>query len=379
MLRFLFILPVFCVLSGSVDARRLSPDAEISALTCCAGKELYSAFGHSAFRVCDTAQGIDLVFNYGTFDFNAPGFYTNFVRGKLDYMLSVSRFDRFMSEYEYDGRCVIEQTLNLNLEQKQALFDFLVNNSRPENKYYRYDFLFDNCSSRLRDALTAICGTKVEFAEYPQGKPATFRMMLYEHLKNMPWSKLGIDLLLGRRVDYLPAPYQHMFLPDCLMSAFETGTIDGQPLVSARRPLYTPPQNNENGMNLTHPTVVFSIFAFLVIVCSLLKLRMRIFDFVFFLATGLFGLFLVFMWFGTEHYVTKYNCNLLWAFPAHAFVAFALLKKRRPRWVDVYFMATAALCLLILLLWKALAQHLNTALIPIIGVLMIRAFRIRKQ
>ena len=317
-----------------------------------------------------------MVFNYGTLDFNAPGFYANFVRGKLDYFLSVCAFDDFMREYEHDERRVDEQTFDLTCEQRQTLFDFLVNNSRKENKYYRYDFLFDNCSSRICDAMEAALGDKIELGVYRTKKRSTFRKLLYEYLENMPWSKLGIDLLLGARVDCVPEPRQYAFLPDYLSLVIDGGKIDGKPLVFKSETLYRPDANEAGKTHRYIPLIVFSIFASIAIACSLSKMRLRIFDFVFFFALGLFGFFLVFMWFGTEHYVTKYNLNLLWAFPGHVFAAFALLKKRRPRRTAIYFASIAAISLFMLIFWRMIPQQLNLSLIPVIVLSAVRAFAI---
>lgn len=372
-MRLLLLCLCLCV---NLEARELSSASRISLLTCGGGEELYSAFGHSAFRVHDSINGFDSVFNYGTFDFHAPGFYANFVRGKLDYFLSVCEYGYFMYEYRRDRRRVDEQTLDLNAEERQALFDFLIRNSRPENMYYRYDFLFDNCSSRICLALEAALGSKVRFGEYRPARRTTFRNLLYEHLDRMPWSKLGIDLLLGARVDRVPTPRQYTFLPVYLSHAIGGGTIDGRPLVLRSETLYHPKASDSGWLRRHLPLALFSILALAVAVCSLLRLRMRAFDTVFFFTLGLFGCFLVFMWAGTEHYVTKYNLNLLWAFPAHAIAACALLKRRRPRWLTPYFAAAGAVSILMIILWQALPQQLNISLIPIIALAAVRAFAI---
>jgi hypothetical protein len=377
-LRTLLVALLLCFsLETTSAARELSPASEISLLTCGSGEELYSAFGHSAFRVKDSIAGFDLVFNYGTFDFNAPGFYTNFVKGKLNYFLSVCDFDDFMREYEHDERRVEEQTFNLTAEQKQTLFDFLINNSRKENKYYRYDFLFDNCSSRICSALEASFGDKLEYGLYYPKERTTFRKLLYECLEDMPWSKLGIDLLLGARLDKVPESIQYSFLPDYLALILGGGKIEGKPLITRSKTLNPPLVKHPRRLYPYLPLILFSIFALIAMICSI-WMRMRIFDFVYFLLIGLFACFLVFMWIGTDHHVTKYNLNLLWALPTHALFAFSILKKSRPRWTAIYFASTAVVSLLILIFWKILPQQLNISLIPLIALSAARAFAIVK-
>ena len=133
-----------------VSAQKLSPEAEISVLTLGPGKtELYSAYGHSAIRVNDPVYGYDAAYNYGTFDFNQPNFYLNFTRGTLIYKLSVQDAKRFIEDYQYHDRSIVEQVLNLTPGQKQLVFDYLQNNAKPENADYYYDYFYDNCATRI--------------------------------------------------------------------------------------------------------------------------------------------------------------------------------------------------------------------------------------
>ncbi|MGB5383353.1 MAG: DUF4105 domain-containing protein, partial [Lutimonas sp.] len=83
---FLIICLSWCLSSFS-QSDLLSDEAEISVITCGPGSELYSTFGHSAFRILDPKRNLDKVYNYGTFNFETPNFYAKFVRGKLLYEL----------------------------------------------------------------------------------------------------------------------------------------------------------------------------------------------------------------------------------------------------------------------------------------------------
>ncbi|MBL0309244.1 MAG: DUF4105 domain-containing protein [Bacteroidetes bacterium] len=141
------ILPV-SIFASDIE---LSDSANITLLTCSPGADLYSAFGHNGIRVTDYKQGFDVVFNYGTFDFDQPGFYVNFVRGRMRYMLSTDRFSDFISQYRYEKRSILEQQLRLNSEDRKKIFAFLYNNALPENREYLYDFFWDNCATRPRD------------------------------------------------------------------------------------------------------------------------------------------------------------------------------------------------------------------------------------
>ena len=134
------LISVICLLPLPGKAFQLSNEAEISILTCSPGKELYSLFGHTAIRVRDPKAGMDEVFNYGTFDFDTPHFYLKFAQGLLPYQLSTTSFRNFMLSYQMEERSVYSQRLRLDSLQKQQLFDLLLENYRPENRSYLYNF-----------------------------------------------------------------------------------------------------------------------------------------------------------------------------------------------------------------------------------------------
>jgi hypothetical protein len=371
---FLFAVIAACGTAIAASGQALSPTAKISLLTCGAGEELYSAFGHSAVRVCDPSQQLDLVFNYGTFDFNAPGFYTDFVRGKLNYMLHVTRFDYFLFAYEAEQRWVFEQVFDFTPEQQQRVFAFLANNSLPENKYYLYDFLFDNCTTRIRDLLETECRGELVFPAQPLDPPPAFRALLEPSLRTMPWSKLGIDILLGSRTDRTATPREYQFLPAFFSEAVGGAVLNGQPAVAESGYLFRPVLPPLHKTPWFTPATLFIALLLAVGIATWAKLPLRGFDAAWFMLLGVFGLFLVFMWAGTDHYVTKANFNLLWAFPAHVLAGAALCRKRRPRWVRVYFAATLVGCVLLCVCWALLPQHLNGSLFFVVLLTGLRSF-----
>ena len=361
----------------SAKGQPLSPTAKISVLTCGAGEELYSTFGHSAVRVCDTASGFDRVFNYGMFSFSDPNFYLNFVRGKLNYMLGVTSYEVFIGEYRGDKRWVFEQVLNFTPEENLQVFEFLVNNSLPENCEYLYDFLFDNCTTRIRDLLEKNFGGRIAFPNKELESKPTFRNMLHSYLNEMMWTRLGIDMLLGKRVDEVATPRQYMFLPDFLFDALDFTTLDGKPIVSESQYLYQAPPIVHR-KPLLSPSIVFIGILVIVIAAHVMKLPLKWFDVSLFLIVGLLGILLLLMWVATDHYVTKANFNLLWALPLHAIAAFFLIKKQRKPWVLWYFAANMLCCLVLLLFWGKLPQYLNNALVPFVALLCFRCFAIAK-
>ncbi|HVT86551.1 MAG TPA: DUF4105 domain-containing protein [Chitinophagaceae bacterium] len=346
----------------------------ISLLTCSPGTELYSTFGHSALRVIDQSTNTDIVFNYGTFDFDDPHFYEKFIRGKLLYFVSVSSFNDFMLEYEYEGRGVIEQVLDLSCEEKQNLLAALNENAKEENKYYKYDFVYDNCTTRLRDMVFKESKEAPLTNDIRPEATTTFRNLIHAYLDKGKeyWSKLGIDILLGMPLDKKISNSEAMFLPDYLLKGFDSTTIGNKKLVSEKITLLDPVILPSKTVWFS-PMVVFLIFLLIIAVLTFMKTTgnfFKYFDFILFSLTGTLGLLLLFMWFGTDHPTCKYNLNLLWAFPAHIVISFFINKKIN--WVKKYFFSNAIL-LVILLIFGWFVQGLNPALIPLMLVLLLRS------
>jgi hypothetical protein len=157
---FFIVLSILCLSSYSQHLK-LTNNAEISVITCGPGTELYTAFGHSAFRVRDTTIGVDKIYNYGTFDFDQPNFYGNFAKGNLLYFLNVTETSRFLRVYYHEKRWVKGQVLDLIPADTQKFYDYLENNTLPENREYLYDYFFNNCSTKLFDVVNDVLGTKL--------------------------------------------------------------------------------------------------------------------------------------------------------------------------------------------------------------------------
>lgn len=374
---------VFLILFFSSAHSQDSCALRISLLTCAPGEELYSTFGHTAIRVTDRISGVDEVYNYGTFDGFDPNFYLKFVRGKLLYALSVEDFHDFIGLYREESRSVIEQELALNCEQKGKLYAALRTNAEPQNRYYRYDFLFDNCTTRAGDIIERNSSGPVKYKIlFPESQPS-FRDLIYTYLnrEHQDWGKFGIDLLLGAKLDRRATNKESMFLPDNLLKALDSATVDGAPLVKAKTPVLTMPDVASESYLIT-PVVLFTLLLVIIGALSFTKRRwaMRIvgvFDFVFFFILGLSGVLLLFMWFGTDHQLCANNYNLWWALPTH--LAGAFFVHKRVAWIRQYFRIVFFLTILLLLLWAFLPQHLNTALLPLVFLIALRSWMISKK
>jgi hypothetical protein len=368
----------------------LSPQAEISLITVSPGEELYSMYGHSAIRVNDPAQGIDYVFNYGTFDFNTPNFYVKFVQGKLPYQLSVGYFEDLKSHSIRDHRSVVEQVLNLTNPEKQKVVDFLAYNYEPQNRSYLYDFFFDNCATRIRDVFQKGLGPALQFKKTPAPDPMTFRQLVGIYQQPHPWVDLGVDLVMGLPADAEASPWQTMFLPDYLLAQFQQARVNRaastasglQPFVKQTRQLFRA-QVQPATASLRRPSVVF--WALLVVLAAYTGYQVRnretnhTVDIILFGLTGFLGLVILFLWFGTDHRAFVSNLNFLWAFPLHLPFSFMLLRKNKPAWLRIYFWVMAVLAVLLLLSWPIFPQQFHHAVFPVVLLLALRAWYVARS
>lgn len=350
---------------------------QISLLTCSPGEELYSTFGHTAIRVKDQSAGTDYVFNYGTFEFS-PDFYGKFVRGQLRYYLSADEFINFIYQYQLESRSIVEQPLQISCAEKSQLYAALQQNAQEENRYYLYDFLFDNCTTRARDIIAKNTKTPVTFQNILPQEVPSFRNLIHTYLDlgGQYWSKLGIDILLGAKLDRKVSNLESMFLPDYLKKGLDVAKVGNQALVLPTQSVLIMPSPLNRG-SWARPAVIFSLLLALAIALQVAGKRwsfsaLRVLDFLFFFILGLSGVLLLYMWFGTDHKVTVNNYNLLWALPTHVVGAFALYKNRS--WGNKYFTVVFWLTLLLLVTWFVLPQEMNNALIPLVLLVLYRSW-----
>ena len=362
----------------------LSDSSRISLLTCSPGDELYSCFGHSGIRVTDYRQGFDLVFNYGTFDFGAPNFYLNFVKGHMIYMLGVDRFQDFRDQYIYEQRSIYEQEINLNAEDRVKIFDFLVDNYSPEKRDYRYDFLFDNCATRIREVFEKNLAGKVVFDYSSFTDKKSFRTLINDYSENQPWEQFGMGLLIGLPVDRMATPQEMTFLPDYLNKAFAHASISGQPLCKPQATILdikTPASAQSIDKKIT-PNIVFGLLLFIIVLITVFEFQkgkhFYALDCILFFIAGILGCLFLALGGFTEHTTTQWNLNLLWAWPAHIAMAFILLFAKKKRWVLNYFLVTAIFAAIMVIGWKLLPQKFLLTNILIAAMMGVRAYSIYK-
>lgn len=355
------------------SSAQYSSHLKISLLTCSPGDELYSIFGHSAIRIIDSTRGSDVVYNYGTFDFDDASFYMKFIRGKLLYYVSAEYFGDFQYQYNASGRSITEQNLLLSAEEKIQFHEALNENLKEENKFYKYDFFFDNCTTRLRDWILRL---KKPVPVLPAVMPenTTFRNAIHQYLNKgeQYWSKFGIDILLGARTDRIMTNTEQQFLPDNLMIALDRSNV---PVVQSKNN-FPSTLSAENNKVFFTPFVCFSLIFVLFLGMSFSKnkgisLLLNGLDGMLFFTVGLLGCILIFMWFGTDHIMTKNNYNLLWAWPTHLIAAFLINSKKK--YFKNYLLFTAVTGTLLIAVWFFLPQQMNPGLIPVVVLIIYRS------
>jgi len=367
-------------LSGQFLAPKLSDQARVSLLTCDPGQELYSVFGHSALWVYDPYRHIDRVYNYGTFDFDTPHFYLKFMRGRLNYKLSVSTFNYFYQDYVRENRSVREQVLNLTSKEKQLLFQLLETNYLPENRYYRYDFFYDNCSTRIRDIVFKASGNRFILPENSDDHKS-FRALLESLLAPIPWVQTGIFLLLTRGADQPASDWEYMFLPNRMEELFSVARdTDNLPLVSGSRTIFKA-QNVKAGHSSWAPPVTISLVILLISVLLFMfrnpeSFESRLFDSLLFLLIGLTGSLFLFMWVFSAHQVSHANLNLVWAFPLHLIIPVLVWFRRSGKFLKSY-----TRILLVLMVPGLFMMIFGTQQIPVVGyvLFLVTALRLTDQ
>jgi hypothetical protein len=374
----LFVLAFLAHLSSI--ATDLSESAEIKIMTMGPGQnEVYSAFGHSAIRVSDPVQGIDVVYNYGIFDFDQPNFYINFAKGKLLYQLGKSDYQRTLQYYEYFNRSVKEQTLNLTAEQKQKMVDFLEENYLPENRDYLYNYIYDNCATKIQDVLEAVFPNQITYDYSFVEEDKSYRNLMDMYLGQQPWGDLGIDICLGLEIDNTSPPKGYLFLPDYVFAAFEKATINTNgelvPLVIQSANVYNSAPAPDAALWFT-PIMLFSVLFLLGGLLSHRELKYGLwykwFDVTLFSIAGIVGCLLLLLWVATDH-LSQYNFNLLWAIPLHLPVAILLLKSRSSLWLKKYFLVAGVIQIALIVSWGFLPQDLHQAFIPLVLILALRS------
>lgn len=279
---------------------KLSDNATVSVFTCGRGEQLYSTFGHTAIRIKDEANQLDVVYNYGAFDFNTENFYFKFVKGDLQYFIVATSYQEFIYEYQYDNREVIEQTLDFPKEKKQALFERLNASLFSEERSYTYKFIDRNCTTMVADKVNQTIGQNL--LKKVDDTSVTYREVLYPYFDNYFWYKLGINIIFGAKTDQKA---EQLFLPVELLHSLDKAQVNGKPLVLNKQTLVTQVEKSHAF------SFVNSIYFVALLLMILLVLRKPFVYKTYLFIAGILGIFLCFVGLYSLHQEVLWNYNAL--------------------------------------------------------------------
>ncbi|MDR3218370.1 MAG: DUF4105 domain-containing protein [Dysgonamonadaceae bacterium] len=352
--------------------------------------EVYTIFGHTALRLSDPVQNIDIVFNWGTFDTQIPNFILRYVKGETDYFLSTLSFESFTATYlMYKNATVIEQELYFTDNQKENLIKTLGINLQPENSEYRYDFVFDNCTTRPRDIFEKICDGNLVYPKLPE--PLTFRKLIHSCTNPYPWLEFGIDCVIGNGADSLISYRSTLFLPEKLMEAMNNSVVvypDGSSnTLVLSSGVVVRPQDESQAKSFGYAispvfagTGLLLLFLVLIIVGYFKKRRFRLLFALLFLIAGTGGSIVATLCFFSLHPCTWPNWNILWLHPLHFIGCVGFSFGKSYRLFTWYHAINFVLLSGFMLGWYWIPQELNPAVVPyILSLWMISGYESFKK
>jgi hypothetical protein len=377
-MRRLISLLFFLFVYGSLQASTQSEDStEIFLLTCVPGRDALTIYGHSAIRILKTSDGLDSVYSWGVCDFNTPNFVWKFAKGRLKYRFDSESYRWFLKEYFLEQRSVISQKINLTNNEKERIIGLINNNMKPENKFYLYDFFYDNCSSRVRDIIEKTIGERLIYPKEYIKDQLSFRGMINKAQTPMPWLTFGTDLLIGSSGDNKAGFRDQMFLPEDLMKNLSLMKIKDtdkiMPLLQKPETVFDFNPAALDNRILLSPLFIFCILLITILILSIFIKQGKSIDYIdifLFFIFSILSIFMVFFNFFTDHQAMKMNFNILWLNP-FLIIAFITLitKNKNPIWFRILFLTSSGFLFSVAII----PQSINLAFIPIILILILRS------
>ena len=354
------VLFIFLLLTNNTKAQQQSATSQcrtdsvkISLLTCRPRQYIYSLYGHTAIRYEDMKNGVDIAVNYGMFSFGKPFFVLRFVFGLTDYEMGIENFSDFEAYYSQSGCGVWQQELNLSANEKKAIALAIKNNYEPGNRVYRYNYFYDNCTTRARNIIVSNINGRVDYAHKNEVQ-TSYRQMIHAYNEEHRWARFGNDILLGVKADFNTTPAEQQFLPHNLQTDFAHAVIiepngTKRPLVKEEGWALEPSvQMTESSFPLS-PTACAIIFAVIVVGTTLLeyfkKKNFWGFDILLMTADGICGLILFAMIF-SQHPTVSLNLQILLLNPFTLIFLLNTIKKLRHRNIGKWIYAWMA-CIVI--------------------------------
>ncbi|MCX6328536.1 MAG: DUF4105 domain-containing protein [Bacteroidia bacterium] len=372
----LFIAIILTTISFNLFSQ-VVPEVEAYLITCGPGTEVYSIYGHSALRIYNRELKTDLVYNWGVFDFSTTHFIWKFAKGKLNYMLAEDSYKRFLQEYLFDKRWVQIQKINLDPAEVEQLITLINENLKPENRNYRYNFYYDDCSTRIRDLFEKILGNRLIYPLDETKDRQSFRNLTGSYQQFYPWLNFGIDLVIGTPGDKKAHFRDKMFLPIEMQRVLSKSLVnsDGKMI-----PLLRNPENileYEAPVVKTHfylaPVFIFSLILIAILLFFALNRRIKAnktVDIFIFSIYSILSLLMIFFNFITNHEQTKKNLNIIWLSPIIIICLLSIILNKK--WY-IWFKIVFILCLISFFIQIIFQGAFNSAFIPLIMILLIRS------
>ena len=368
---YLFTL-LFFSLNTKADSKKENEEIKISILSIGEGQSLADAFGHTGIRIIDKKTNSDVVFNFGIYDYNAPNFYSNFVKGRPVYKLGVQNYISFINNYIKQDRYIIEHVINLDKKATQNIINLLVKNLEDPN--YIYDYLRDNCSTRVADLF-------IKQTEQPQNTKIdiltenSYRKLIHSKINENSWGALGIDLCLGAIMDRKISIKETLFLPEKLMQYLDS-LIEKDSKSITKNIIFSPQSSLLYNENLPNPLLINSLLSVLLIFITFLNFKKSIWkkwiDILIYFSSGTLGLLVIYLWFFSNHFASAQNFNFLWAFPFNLIMVYVLLRENPPNWAVNFIKLNIILLVLLFIHWATGVQKYNITLLPIFIALLVR-------
>ena len=353
---------------------------QISILTVGPGIDLVDSFGHTGIRIIDKKNNLDLVFNFGIYDYNAPNFYSNFFKGRPIFSLGINRFNDFFDSYVKQNRKVYEQIIKTTKERKKIIVESLIKNSQEENKYYIYEYFEDNCSTRVADILI----NDIEEIKVDLNKKTKFsyRELIYSKIGKNSIGSLGIDLCLGSKIDNKITTRQTFFLPEKLKEFLEI-IEDNNPNLVETKLLYSPNDTNSyKQQNILKPLWVSLFFSVIIIWLTFKdfkrKKQTKILDFLILTTLTIIGILIGYLWIFSNHSNGAMNLNILWANPLNFLLIFYFFRNKKSMLTRLFLNFLIISIFVVIVLWVIQFQIFNLSIIPLLFGLLIRYLYLRE-
>ena len=377
MKRIFLICLIVSIVSFNQVLSQPSNDTIAYLITCGQGTETYSIYGHSALRIAIAAKHSDIVYNWGVFDYNTKNFVWKFAKGRLDYMLDTEITKGFLQSYFFEQRYVYSQRINIDSKELRKLTELINENLRPENIKYRYDFFYDDCSTRIRDLLEKSIGEKLKYPPQEISKVPTFREMVAKYQNPYPWLKFGVDLIMGSTSDKKAHFRDQMFLPIDMRNGLSKSLVLRSdkmiPLLQNPEILLDFNTPRVKQKFLISPPFVFTLLIIVILIlAALTKSRkiIRIIDIIIYSVFSILSILMIFFNFFTDHQQMKWNLNIIWLNPfILVCLLMLILNKTAEIWFRIVFYISAAF----LAIHFVLPQEFNIGFLLLDIVILIRS------